>query len=100
MTIWNNSKMTTIYFSNSDALENSDCVVKIEKKKILVEYEDNGIVQYVGEERGLGHFDLSCPSVSGKASLHMFANSEILEGSWIEGSYRGMWKIKLAHAKH
>jgi len=98
MTIWNNSKMTTVYFSDDDASENYDCVVKIENGKILVEYEDGGILQYVGEEKGQGHFDLSCPSVSGRASLHMFANSEILEGSWIENSYRGMWKIMLANA--
>ena len=75
MTIWNNSKMTTVFFSDSDASENYDCVVKIDNGKILVEYEDDGIVQYVGEEKGQGHFELGCPAVSGKASLHMFANS-------------------------
>lgn len=89
MTIWNNSKMTTVYFSDADVLENYDCVVKIDNGKILVEYkeDDDDIVQYVGEEKGQGHFELGYPAVSGKASLHMFANSEILEGSWIEGSY-------------
>lgn len=96
MAIWNNSKMTTVYFSDSDASENCDCVVKIANGKILVEYDDAGLVQYVGEEKGQGHFVLSCAAVSGKASLHMFANSEILEGSWIEDGYRGMWKIMLA----
>ena len=96
MSIWKNSKMSSVFFSGTDADENYDCIVKIENGKILVEYMDDGIVQYVGEEKGSGHFVLNCPSLSGKASLHMFADSEILEGSWVEGSYRGMWKIKLA----
>lgn len=88
---------TIIHFSDDTAEENEKCAVKIEDKKILVEYEgEDGFVQYIGEEKGQGHFELSCPAVSGKASLHMFADSEILEGSWFEGGYRGMWRIHLA----
>ena len=88
--------MSTVYFSADESSENDDCVVTIENKKILVEYEDEGRVQYLGQEIGEGHFSLVCPEHSGKASLHMFEGSEILEGSWVEDSYRGMWKIKLA----
>ena len=96
MTIWHKSKMSTVYFSADESSENYDCVVTIENEKILVEYEDEGRVQYFGREIGKGHFSLECPEHSGKASLHMFEGSEILEGSWVESSYRGMWKIKLA----
>jgi hypothetical protein len=97
VTVWNNSLATIVYFSDEAAAENEKFAVKIENKKILVEYEDaDGLVQYVGEEKGQGHFELSCPAKSGKASLHMFANSGILEGSWFEGGCRGMWRIHLA----
>lgn len=88
--------MSTVYFTEVESTENDDCVVKIENGSILVEYEDDGIVQYVGKEIGDGHFSLVCPEKSGKASLHMFPESEILEGSWTEDGWRGMWKIKLA----
>jgi len=98
MTIWHNSKMTSLYFNDDEASENYDCVVKIEDGLILVEYEleEGGIAQYEGEEIGAGHFTLEYPEYSGKASLHMFPDSVILEGSWVEGGARGMWKIHLA----
>ena len=88
--------MSTVYYSADDSSENDDCVVTIENKTILLEYEDDGRVQYCGQEIGEGHFSLACRERSGKASLHMFEGSEILEGSWVESGNRGMWKIKLA----
>lgn len=88
--------MTTIYYSNDPAEVDFPCVVKIDENEILVEYEDDGTVQYRGRNKGTGHFELLSPDVGGKASLHMFPSSSILEGSWIEGSERGMWKIIMA----
>lgn len=98
MPIWQNSKMTSIYYTTEPASEDYPCVVRIDDQGILVEYQDNGeIRQYRGPDRGNGHFELEAIDINGRASLHMFPGSVILEGSWIEASYRGMWRIKLEH---
>jgi hypothetical protein len=86
--------MSVLYYS-ADASEDWPCVVKISESEILVEYEDAGLVQYVGKNLGDGHFELQAPALKGHASLHMFGDSELLEGSWVEGSYKGMWRIRL-----
>ena len=96
MTIWNASKMTTLFYSDVPAAEDDPCVVKIDDDEIVIEYEDDGIVQYRGSNRGDGHFELRATRGKGKASLHMFPGALIIEGSWIEDGYRGMWRIKLA----
>lgn len=95
MTIWNQCKMSTLYYSDDDASENFPCVVKITDREILVEYDDEGLVQYRGVNDGSGHFLLTAPMVEGRASLHRFPDASIVEGSWVEGSYRGMWRIEL-----
>lgn len=95
MPIWRNSKMSSLYYSEESASEDYPCVVKIDDSDILVEYEDDGIKQYSGKNKGDGHFELHSPELQGRASLHMFSGSSILEGSWVEGSCRGMWRIKL-----
>jgi len=87
--------MTTLFHSK-DASEDYPCVVKIDESEVLVEYDDDGLVQYKGSERGPGHYELSAPEVHGKASLHSFDGSSFLEGSWVEDGYRGMWRIELA----
>ncbi|TAM17846.1 MAG: hypothetical protein EPN62_19790 [Candidimonas sp.] len=87
--------MTTLHHSDDEASENDTCVVKITDDEILVEYDDDGLVQYRGENDGNGHFVLTAPEVDGKASLHRFPDSQTLEGSWVEGGYRGMWRIEL-----
>ncbi|WP_416391523.1 hypothetical protein NR756_01515 [Alloalcanivorax xenomutans] len=95
MAIWNNCTMTTLYYSD-DPSEDYPCVVKIDGDQILVEYDDDGIVQYKGRNNGEGHFELKAEGFEGRATLHMFSGSFALEGSWIEEGYRGMWKISLA----
>jgi len=95
MKIYNNCTMTTLYHSN-DPSEDYPCVVKLGDDRILVEYEDEGWVQYEGTTNGEGHFELYGVGFQGHASLHMFPDSSILEGSWLEEGYRGMWRIKLA----
>jgi hypothetical protein len=87
--------MWSFYYSGEAVCENYPCVVKIDENEILVEYEDAGIQQYRGKNRGDGHFELLSPELGGKASLHMFPGDTLLEGSWVESSYRGMWRIEL-----
>ena len=63
MTIWNHCKMSTLYYSGDSAEENYPCVVKITDDEILVEYDDEGLVQYRGSNDGQGHFLLAAPDV-------------------------------------
>lgn len=93
MTVWQKSTMTLFYYSG-DA-ENIPCSVKIDDKTILVEYENDGTVQYKGRNDGSGHFELTSSEVHGRASLHRFPKGEVLEGFWSEDGYRGMWRISL-----
>lgn len=95
MKIWPNSTMTMLYYSDAPS-EEWPCVVKLSEAEILVEYEFNGFRQYRGQARGPGHYELSAPELSGRASLHRFEGAEVLDGSWVEDGYRGMWRIKLA----
>lgn len=96
MTIWNNSRMTILYYTSDVASQNFPCVVKITDEEILVEYDDDGLVQYRGANDGTGHYVLTAPEVDGRASLHRFPESELLEGSWVEGGVRGMWRVELS----
>jgi hypothetical protein len=98
LTVLANSKLTTLHYSDEPAWENYPCIVKITDKEILIEYhdEDRGTVQYRGLNDGSGHFELSSKVTSGRATLHMFPKSTVLEGSWIEDGARGMWLIHLS----
>ena len=87
--------MATLYYSNEAASEWYPCVVRIDNTDILVEYEDGGIVQYRGCNNGDGHFELYAPDINGNATLHMCKDGQTLEGSWVEGGIRGMWRIYL-----
>ncbi len=95
MPIWNDCKMSTLFYSEDDASDNHPCVVKITEQEILVEYDDDGLVQYRGRNDGSGHFLLAAPEVAGRASLHRFPDAKVLEGSWFEAGDRGMWRIQL-----
>lgn len=88
--------MTTLYYDADAADENYPCVVKISDTDIVVEYQDQGIVQYRGKSDGSGHFELRADAVNGRGTLHMFPGAARLEGSWIEDGARGMWRIELA----
>ena len=96
MSVWAHSKMSTLFYSDEPAHEDYPCAVQIDDNQIIIEYEDGGLRQYRGENVGNGHFELHAPELQGKASLHMFPGSSILEGSWLEGGFRGMWRIKLS----
>ena len=59
-------------------------------------HEDEGrFYHYTGNEKGEGHYQLHCAENNGKATLHRFAESTILEGSWRESGVHGMWRIEL-----
>jgi len=92
--IWNNCRLTILFYD--EPAQEMTCVVKFTDAGIMVEYEDDGVVQYAGGKKGDGHFELLAPAVHGRATLHMFPDSTRLEGSWIEDGERGMWRIDLA----
>ena len=94
--VYRNSKMSSLYYSKDQADENSPCVVTITDSEILVEYDQDGLVQYRGKNQGNGHFILRADGFGGRATLHMFSGAKILEGHRIEGSLRGMWRLDLA----
>lgn len=96
MEIYTNSLMESLYYDASYADENFPCVVKLDDEAIHIEYvSDGNLTIYKGRSIGTGHYELKCPEVKGKATLHKFNTSEILEGSWIENQTRGMWRIHL-----
>lgn len=73
--------------------------VRFSDNMLIVSYElENGThVVYQGTEKGKGHYELRAPIVNGKATLHMFDHSKILEGYWFEEdeNWSGMWRIRL-----
>jgi hypothetical protein len=75
---------------------NGECQVRIHGTKITVSYEQHdGPVVYEGEEVAPGHFELACARKSGRATLHRFPGENLLEGYWVQGQDRGMWRIEL-----
>jgi hypothetical protein len=97
LNIWNHCTADTVFYSKDEAWTDYPCTVKLTDEEIIVEYEeDDQIVQYRGRNNGDGHFELTSKEVGGRASLHMFHSSRILEGSWRESGERGMWIIRLA----
>jgi hypothetical protein len=40
----------------------------------------------------------SASLMGGIATLHKIPNEDILEGSWVERGYAGMWRIRLGRA--
>jgi hypothetical protein len=96
MSVWNKSRMQTVYYDN-DPSEEDECDVKIDSKEIVVSYrDDSGFVNYRGKNDGTGHFELLAPERNGRATLHMFKDSSILEGFWEQEGYRGFWRIYLS----
>ncbi|PSF09004.1 hypothetical protein C7H09_08160 [Marinobacter fuscus] len=88
--------MDILHFDDT-SYEDEPCQVRIGEKDIVVDYEEDGKrILYRGHERGAGHYELTSEQVKGRATLHRFEGSNILEGSWIEDGVRGMWKIRLA----
>lgn len=86
------------YFGGEYACEENECQVKISRNNILVSYlGDNEVpIVWTGNDNSAsGHYILTCPSVSGRATLHRTPNTDRLEGSWLENGNTGMWRIEL-----
>ena len=84
-----------------DAMVTRQCEVRLDDHNGQVEviYEDeardDSSVSYEGMEQGEGHYLLECESLDGRASLHRFSDSLILEGFWETAEASGMWRVEL-----
>ncbi len=83
-----------------DAMTTRQCEVRLtDRGYIEVNYEDeardDSSVSYEGKEQGEGHYLLECEALDGRASLHRFSDSLILEGYWETTEASGMWRVEL-----
>jgi hypothetical protein len=94
MTVYKNAKCDT--YCSEGVEQHVPLEVKIENGSIAVSYKEDGIlVVYEGRENEPGHFELERRGISSKATLHRFHDDDVLEGSWREDRYEGMWRIEL-----
>jgi hypothetical protein len=95
MKIWKSCRFDTLYYHDG-ADVNDECDVVIDGEYITVSYDADGLrVTYFGLMKGNGHFELQAPDVNGRATLHRFDDGRTLEGYWVEGELKGMWRITL-----
>lgn len=93
MPVFKNSTMTIF---TDEGESDCRCEVRISDSTIAVSYNDDGqVVVYDGPEIEPGHFKLKSSTVNGRGTLHRFGDDDILEGSWVEDGYQGMWRIQL-----
>ena len=72
------------------------CRVRLREDQLRLEYEDTGgAYAYSGRAISPGHFELKGEGFDGRATLHTFAGSVVLEGAWREEGSYGMWRIQL-----
>lgn len=97
MQIWTKCTADILYYDGRPTItDDKGYIVRLSDDSIEVSYDDDeGAVCYKGKNNGDGHFNLTAPERSGRASLHCFPNSHYLEGYWDEGGARGMWRIFL-----
>ncbi len=97
MTTWNHCTADLLYYDKTPADMNDEgYIVRLTDETIEVAYDDAaGHVCYRGKNNGDGHFDLTAPERNGKASLHCFPDSQLMEGYWLEDGLQGMWRILL-----
>ena len=94
-TLHPNARMNTLYYG-CDADLDASCAVRIDDHQVRVEYEADGTLNvYEGRAIAPGHYRLESPETKGHATLHRFPGSCYLEGAWVEGGERGMWRIEL-----
>lgn len=94
-TLHPNARMDTLHYG-CDADLGDACSVRLDDVRIRVEYAlDGELTVYEGRAIGPGHYCLESPQVEGHATLHQVPNSRYLEGAWVEGGERGMWRIEL-----
>ncbi|MEI8155645.1 MAG: hypothetical protein WCH60_02180 [Burkholderiales bacterium] len=96
MTIWKNCRADLYYNDGTPELKDPGYEVRLSDTELVISYEgDDGWVNWKGHDLGGGHFEMVSPEVEGRALLHRFGDSEILEGNWTEGGDHGMWRIYL-----
>lgn len=92
-----NSCITYAYLDSREA-EYVDCIIIIDGHSIQVkmsfEYEELPFVWY-GTSSGADHFELLCPELAGRATLHRFSRGRVLDGCWWEDGDHGFWRIEL-----
>ncbi len=95
--LWAGSKFDSLVYDDSAVHVDHPCCIRTGDGSIEVTYEEgNDTVCYRGVEVGSGHFQLRGIDVEGQATLHMFEGARVLDGYWVEGSVRGMWRIYLS----
>jgi hypothetical protein len=96
--VWKNCSIDTLYYTDRPAdVDEKGSIVRLTDDYLEVAYDDGGPVVYRGKNNHDGHFNLIAPEVKGKASLHFFPNSNIMEGYWIEDGVQGMWRVRLGY---
>ncbi len=114
ISIYKNVTINILSFGQ-DAAKSLKCEVRLlEGGGIEVSYWHNagsgGHPVYKGQEQGAGHYLLESKHPAGRASLHRFKDSMILEGFWEENTgeedafddpvvAKGMWRIELDDVK-
>jgi hypothetical protein len=100
---WIDATYDTLFFDGWPPHTGRACQVLFDGGHIQVRYVDGegNTVQFVGTEKGPGHFELTARKADGdsKATLHKFAASNVLEGSWYEGNVHGMWRIRMTESR-
>lgn len=96
MTIWKNCRVDLYYSDDTPELNDPGYEVRLTEDELVISYEGEvGWVNWKGQDLGGGHFEMVSPEVEGRAMLHRYGGSEILEGYWNEGGDHGMWRIRL-----
>ena len=97
-TIFKNCTLSIFYEDRPADLEIA-CIVALSDRELELKYdqEDGSFWSWKGDSKGDGHFVLFANQQRhlGRATLHRLPGSMYLEGYWLEGSYKGMWRVKL-----
>jgi len=94
-TVYPDSSFDSLFYDH-EGVRDVPCRVRIGDGTIQVAYEDEGqTIHYNGTEMGEGHFELRCPAIHGKASLHLFPKAKVMVGYWKEDRVSGMWRVRL-----
>ncbi|MBW1796092.1 MAG: hypothetical protein JRJ38_16990 [Deltaproteobacteria bacterium] len=92
------AEMTTCHYDKTEVVSQPCEVLFInDRQEIAISYgiSKENQVTYRGQEDGKGHYHLKADTVHGRASLHTFHDSTVLEGYWVEDGYEGMWRVEL-----
>jgi len=96
MSNWIQASADTLFYDKENAYTDEPYEVYLSDDEIRIRYEVDGeYTTYIGREIFDGHFELTCPPLNGKATLHRFPKSSVFEGFWTEEGVRGAWRIRL-----